>query len=57
MLKNASTVTTLIDAMLEFANGRRLSGFLLIGAAALSSRLPGAGTVASLLLRAYRRFR
>lgn len=57
VLKNASTVTTLIDAALEFVNGRRASGLLLFGAAALSSRIPGIGTAASLLLRAYRRLR
>lgn len=57
VLKNASTVTTVIDAMLEFAKGRRSSGLLLLGAAALSSRVPGIGTAASLLLRAYRRLR
>ncbi|MCU4741827.1 hypothetical protein OB955_18000 [Halobacteria archaeon AArc-m2/3/4] len=56
-LKNASTVTTVIDAMMEFAKGRRGSGLLLLGAAALSSRVPGIGTVTSLLLRAYRRLR
>jgi hypothetical protein len=57
MLKNASTVSTLIDAALEFLKGRRASGLLLLGAAALSSRVPGIGTAASLLLRAYRRLR
>lgn len=57
MLKNASTVTTVIDAVVEFSKGRRLSGLLLLGAAALSSKVPGVGTVASLLLRAYRRLR
>lgn len=56
-LKNASTATTLIDAILEFGKGRWPSGLLLLGAAALSSRIPGIGTVVSLLLRAYRRLR
>ncbi len=56
-LKKASTVTTVIDAMMEFGKGRRSSGLLLLGAAALSSRIPGVGTAASLALRAYRRFR
>ncbi|WP_207590263.1 hypothetical protein [Halomontanus rarus] len=55
VLKNASTVTTVIDALMEFAKGRRGSGLLLLGAAALSSRVPGIGTAVSLLLRAYRR--
>jgi hypothetical protein len=57
VLKNTSTATTVIDAALEFAKGRWSSGFLLLGAAALSSRIPGIGTAASLLLRAYRRLR
>ncbi|MFC4542438.1 hypothetical protein ACFO5R_10925 [Halosolutus amylolyticus] len=57
VLKSASTVTTLIDATLEFAKGRRTSGLLLLGAAAISSRIPGIGTAASLLLRAYRQLR
>ena len=56
-LKNASTVTTVIDAILEFRKGRRASGLLLLGAAALSSRIPGVGTATSLLLRVYRRLR
>lgn len=51
----ASTVTTLIDAMIELINGRRMSGLLLLGAASLSTRIPGIGTVASLCLRIYRR--
>lgn len=55
LLKNAGVVTTLIDAVMEFANGRRASGLLLLGAAALSSRIPGFGTAVSLVLRAYRR--
>ncbi|KDE60238.1 hypothetical protein EL22_06450 [Halostagnicola sp. A56] len=56
-LKKASTVTTVIDAMAEFAKGRRAGGLVLLGAAALSSRIPGVGTAASVLLRAYRRLR
>ena len=57
LVKNAGVVTTLIDAVLEFSKGRPRSGLLLVGAAALSSRIPGFGTATSLLLRAYRRFR
>lgn len=52
-----SIVSTLVDAALEFARGRRKSGALLLGAAALSSRIPGLGTVVSLLLRFARRLR
>lgn len=57
LLKNAGVVATLVDALMEFAKGRRKSGALLLGAAALSSRIPGIGTIVSLALRAYRRFR
>lgn len=57
LLKNAGVVTTLVDAVMEFTKGRPRSGALLLGAAALSSRIPGAGTAVSLLLRAYRRLR
>ena len=57
LLKKAGVATTLIDAILEFSKGRRASGVLLLVAAALSSRVPGLGTVASLSLRAYRRLR
>ncbi|ADD04254.1 uncharacterized protein Nmag_0669 [Natrialba magadii ATCC 43099] len=56
-LSKASTATTVIDAMMEFMRGRRAGGLFLLGAAALSSRIPGVGTAASLLLRAYRRLR
>ena len=57
LLKNAGVVTTLIDGVLEFAKGRRKSGLLLVGAAAVSAKIPGFGTVVSAALRAYRRLR
>lgn len=57
LLKNAGVVTTVIDAAMEFAKGRPKSGALLLGAAAVSSRVPGFGTAVSLALRAYRRLR
>ncbi|MEY7851312.1 hypothetical protein AB7C87_19180 [Natrarchaeobius sp. A-rgal3] len=57
LLKNAGVVTTLLDAAMEFSNGRHKSGALLIGAAAVSSRIPGFGTAISLVLRVYRRLR
>ncbi|MXV62752.1 hypothetical protein GS429_11880 [Natronorubrum sp. JWXQ-INN-674] len=57
LLKNAGVVTTAIDGIMEFSKGRRKSGLLLLGAAAVSSRIPGFGTAASVLLRAYRRLR
>lgn len=49
-----SVVSTVIDAALAFRRGRRKSGLVLLGAAALSSRVPGLGTVASLFLRLVR---
>ena len=49
-----SIVSTLIDAALAFVRGRPKSGFLLLGAAALSRRIPGAGTAVSLFLRLVR---
>lgn len=49
-----SIVSTLVDAAMEFARGRRKSGVLLLGAAALSSRIPGLGTAVSLFLRLVR---
>ncbi len=52
-----SVVTTLVDAAMAFARGRPKSGILLLGAAALSSKIPGIGTATSLLLRLVRRFR
>lgn len=52
-----SIVSTLVDAALSFARGRPKSGLLLVGAAALSSRIPGLGTAVSLFLRIVRRLR
>ncbi len=49
-----STATTVVDAALEFLRGRRKSGVLLLGAAALSRKIPGLGMAASILLRVYR---
>lgn len=46
-----SIVSTLVDAAMEFARGRSKSGALLLGAAALSSKIPGLGTAVSLFLR------
>jgi hypothetical protein len=57
LLKRSSVVATLLDAAMEFRKGRRGSGLLLLGAAVLSSRVPGAGTAVSILLRAFRRLR
>lgn len=52
-----SILSTVIDAGIAFARGRRKSGVLLLVAAALSSRVPGLGTATSLLLRVVRRLR
>lgn len=52
-----SIVSTLVDAALAFARGRKKSGILLLGAAALSTRIPGLGTAVSVCLRIVRRLR
>jgi hypothetical protein len=52
-----SIVSTLVDAAMAFARGNRKQSLLLVGAAALSSRVPGLGTAVSLALRLVRRFR
>ncbi len=56
-LKQFGVASTLIDAALEFVKGRPKSGLLLLGAAAISTRLSGFGTAISVILRLYRRFR
>lgn len=56
-MNKLSIVSTLVDAAMAFARGRPKSGVLLLGAAALSSRLPGVGTAVSLVLRLARRLR
>ncbi|UPV73168.1 hypothetical protein M0R89_11475 [Halorussus limi] len=56
-MNKLSIVSTLVDAAMAFARGRKKSALLLVGAAALSSRVPGIGTAVSLLLRLVRRFR
>lgn len=56
-MNKLSIVTTVIDAALAFQRGRTKSGLLLLGAAALSSRVPGLGTAASLLSRLAQRLR
>jgi hypothetical protein len=52
-----SIVSTVIDAGIAFARGRRKSALLLLAAAALSSRIPGLGTATSILLRVINRLR
>jgi hypothetical protein len=57
VLNDASIVSTLVDAAVAFANGRRWSGAFLLVAAALSRRVPGLGVAASVVLRIARRLR
>ena len=56
-MNKLSIVTTVVDAAMAFARGRRKRGAILLGAAVLSSRLPGLGTAASVLVRLFRRLR
>lgn len=56
-MSKLSIVSTLTDAALSFVRGRHKQGVLLLGAAALSSRVPGLGTAVSVLLRLVRRFK
>ena len=56
-LTRLSMLSTVVDAAMEFARGRSVSGVLLLAAAALSSRVPGIGVAVSVLLRVYRRLR
>nr|WP_276281222.1 hypothetical protein [Halorussus sp. DT72] len=56
-MNKLSIVSTLVDAAIAFSRGRKKSGLLLVGAAALSSRVPGLGTAVSLFLRLVRRLR
>ena len=52
-----SIASTVVDAGIAFARGRRKSALLLLAAAALSSRVPGIGTATSILLRVIHRLR
>lgn len=56
-LNRLSMVSTLVDAAVAFLRGRTKSGLLLVGAAALSSKVPGLGTAVSVALRVVRRLR
>lgn len=49
--------TTVVDAAMAFARGNRRSGAILLGAAAVSTKLSGSGIVASIALRLLRRLR
>jgi len=56
-INRLSVLSTLIDSAMEFRRGRPKSALVLLGAAALSTRVPGIGTAASLCLRVIRRLR
>ncbi|WP_092690081.1 hypothetical protein [Halorientalis regularis] len=54
-VRDLGIVSTLADALVAFARGRPKAGALLLGAAALSTRIPGLGVAVSVLLRVYRK--
>ena len=56
-LGNIAIISTLVDAAMALRRGEHWAAALLLGAAALSTRVNGAGVVASLLVRLLRRFR
>ncbi|MDS0284575.1 hypothetical protein [Haloarcula onubensis] len=56
-LGNLAIVSTLVDAAMAVRRGEHWAAALLLGAAALSTRIPGAGVVASALVRLVRRLR
>jgi len=56
-LGNITIISTLVDAAMALRRGENWAAALLLGAAALSTRVPGAGVVASVLVRLLRRFR
>jgi len=56
-LGNIAVLSTAVDAAVAFCRGDHWAAALLLGAAALSTRVTGAGVVASVLVRLIRRFR
>jgi len=56
-LGNIAVISTLVDAAMALRRGEHWAAALLLGAAALSTRVTGAGVVASLLVRLLRRLR
>ena len=56
-LGNVTIVSTLVDAAMALRRGDHWAAALLLGAAALSTRVTGAGVVASALVRLLRRIR
>jgi hypothetical protein len=57
LLNGLSIASTLADALRAFRRGDKASGAALLGAAALSVRIPGVGVLASILLRVRQRLR
>jgi hypothetical protein len=56
-LGNLALISTVVDAAFAFLRGDRWAAAALLGAAALSTRVTGAGVVVSLLVRVLRRIR
>lgn len=56
-LGNLAILSTVVDAAFAFLRGDRWAAALLLGAAALSTKVSGAGVVASVLVRLVRRLR
>lgn len=56
-LGNLAIISTLVDAAMALRRGEHWAAALLLGAAALSTRVTGAGAVASLVVRLVRRLR
>jgi len=56
-IDDLAVLSTLVDAAVALRRGDRWAAALLLGAAALSTRVRGAGVVASVLVRLVRRLR
>jgi len=56
-LGNVAIISTLVDAAMARRRGEHWAAALLLGAAALSTRVTGAGVVASVVVRLLRRLR
>jgi len=56
-LGNVAIISTLVDAAMALRRGEHWAAALLLGAAALSTRVTGAGVVASVVVRLLRRLR
>lgn len=56
-IKKLSIALTMIEGVVAITKGQTKRGLVLLAAAVLSSRVPGAGTAVSLLIRLIRRLR